>query len=88
VVEYENAPKDELVASATEKITLLRSQGIDAHVYFKATCPSCNERCMFQEPDITYPNMECSECGTVFPFTEGNYLISTTKLPQVGNGTD
>jgi hypothetical protein len=86
MVVYHNGPKDAIVQSATEKVLQLRAQGVDAHVYFKATCPNCSERCMFSEPDITYDTMECCECGTVFPFTEGNYLISNTLFPRTING--
>ena len=78
---YENAPVAELVVSAAEALAELRAQGIDAHVYFKASCPQCGERCAFSEPDTTFDTMECSECGHVFPFVEGNYMLVNRRLP-------
>jgi hypothetical protein len=71
---YNDYPKDVLIAGAEEALAQHRAQGIEAHVYFKATCPECGERPLFQEPDTCFATMECG-CGCVFPFTKGNYML-------------
>jgi uncharacterized protein (DUF983 family) len=76
MTKYEDYPKEELVVGAAKVRADHLANGIDAHVYFKATCPKCGERCMFSEPDMTFDSMECFKCGTVFPFTKGNYMVA------------
>ena len=72
---YSDYPKDQIVRGAENVLQQLRDDGVEAHVYFKASCPACGERCAFEEPDTTFETMECCKCGTIFPFTEGNYMI-------------
>lgn len=84
MTEYEDYPVEQLVAGAAEAINEMIAAGApDPHVYFKATCPTCGERCMFQEPDTVYEEMECAECGTLFPFVRGNYMLSSVRLPTL-----
>ena len=75
---FTDIPVKELIRSADSRLTELRSQGLTAHVHFKATCPKCGERPMFSEPDTVFDQMECSECSYEFPFTEGNYMLIVT----------
>ena len=51
MAEYNDYPKAELVAGAEDAIREYAAKGITAHVYFKATCPKCGERPMFNEPN-------------------------------------
>jgi len=84
MVLYEDYPVEELRAGAEAALNeMIESGAPDPHVYFKATCPSCGERCMFQEPDTIFEEMECGECGTLFPFTKGNYMLSSVRLPRL-----
>jgi hypothetical protein len=72
------------MAGANEVVAELRASGVtDAHAYFKASCPECGERCVFDEPDVIYEEMTCSTCGSTFPFVEGNYMITTQLLPRM-----
>jgi hypothetical protein len=71
---YNDYPKGELIVGAEAALRKYADAGIRAHVYFKATCPACGERPMFQQPDTCFANMECG-CGHTFPFVKGNYLI-------------
>jgi hypothetical protein len=75
VVEYENAPRADVMESAQRALDQLRADGVRAVAYFKASCPECGERCQFVEPNVCYENMTCCGCGTDFPFTEGNYAL-------------
>jgi len=72
---YKDFPKDEIVRGAEGAIRRYAAAGMEAHAHFKATCPKCNARPMFAEPDTIFDTMECSECGNVFPFVKGNYAI-------------
>jgi hypothetical protein len=65
------------VAGAEDAIREYAAKGITAHVYFKATCPKCGERPMFNEPNTCYDTMECCDCGHVFPFVKGNYMVAS-----------
>jgi len=73
--EYEDYPVRELIAGANEAVMKAAQEGIEAHVYFKATCPKCGERCVFSVADTVFEQMECSACGWEFPFVEGNYML-------------
>jgi len=73
--EYNDYPVRELVESAEEVISENLRKGVACHVFFKATCPWCGARPMFQEPNTVYPRMECSECGKEFDFVKGNYMV-------------
>lgn len=70
MTEYDDFPVADLVARAERLI-----QDGSTKVYFKATCPQCGARPTFAEPNTVYETMECCECGCVFPFTKGNYMV-------------
>jgi hypothetical protein len=79
---YNDYPKAEIIVGAQEAVAQMRAEGHpDAHAYFKASCPKCGERCQFQEPDVIFEEMECAACGHTFPFTEGNYMLASRRLP-------
>ncbi len=72
-------PKAELMDMADEAVVSYRKLGLKANVFFKATCPKCGERPIFTEPNVVYDEMECSGCGTIFPFTHGGFLMEITR---------
>jgi len=82
---WRDYPKEQIIMGAARALAEWRSKGFpDAHVYFKATCPRCRTRCMFQEPDEMFDFMECSECAATFPFIKGNDMLATSALPKTG----
>jgi hypothetical protein len=75
-------PVPELVAKAQAVLDEYQAKRVEAKVYFKATCPTCGERPCFTEPNIVFEEMECCECGTVFPFTKGGFLVEFKPNPK------
>lgn len=53
-------------------------------LFFKATCPKCAERCMFEEPFTLYENMICCKCGHEFPVDRAGYALvyHFNRLPK------
>lgn len=72
---YRDFPKTELLAGADKELSQYAALGIQAHAYFKATCPNCGDRPQFADPDVIYEEMDCCSCGHRFPFVEGNYML-------------
>lgn len=81
-VEYQDFSREELMAAAQH---ILDESGGRINVHFKATCPQCGERPMFEEPNMIYESMVCSECGHEFPFVKGNYMLEM-RLGELGEG--
>ena len=74
---YDDFPVADLVARAEEILAQAKRTNTRVSVFFKATCPKCGARPMFDDANTVYETMECCDCGHVFPFTKGNYMVMT-----------
>lgn len=71
-IEPTDYPREVIVKMAKEAIDQSHTE---VELFFKATCPHCSERCMFQEPFKLYANMECSRCKKEFPVERAGYAL-------------
>jgi len=74
-VDPHDYPREVICEMANE---VLEKSGGTADIHFKATCPYCNERCMFVEANRLYEFMECHKCGKEFPVHRAGYMVKFT----------
>lgn len=74
-LKYGDLPREEVMAMAN------RSLKPNTEVYFKFTCESCGERCVFAEPNVLYETGECGKCGKITNVTEAGFMLVITMNP-------
>lgn len=73
-------PRDEITRMAENAIR--HHGGPDlARVYFKWTCPACEVRCTFDEPNRLYTEGTCHACGITAPVKRAGFALHIGVLP-------
>jgi ribosomal protein S27E len=68
-------PRDEILEKAIAAIAAY--DGLqEAHVFFQVTCPACNERLTFIEPNMLYERVTCGACGHDSPVERVGFVLA------------